>query len=472
MNRSRTTRAALRLGLLAAPLLALSFGCAKGKPEQKMPPPPGVTVAKPVMYKVQNYYEYNGYLDAVDSVEVRARVKGLLKEILFEEGKEVAKGDPLYQINPREFESAVAKANADIAKASADIAKAESDIAKSDSQIDTAKAQIIFSSSELKRQEALRDATSGSDLQKARSTAAVDKANLKASEAAKLAAAADKDAAEAGKLAAQAALRTAELNLSYTSIKAEITGLMSRTLVTPGNLVGQSETTLLTTIIRQDKLFIYFDAPERDLVQYLQRIRSEKTQPASAAPVQIGVATEEGFPHQGSIDFRDNRVDSSTGTVRVRGRIDNPKMPPGNSRLLYPGLFARVRVPYGDEKPMPAIPEDALMTGQEGRYVYIVDDKGAVSKRTVTVGPQVYRAPPPDRKDAPRWTVTEAEGKAGPPVRSVVAIASGLTAEDTVIINGLQKVRPGAPVTPQPATLNAPAQAAPEPVAPTPAAKN
>jgi multidrug efflux pump subunit AcrA (membrane-fusion protein) len=165
-------------------------------------------------------------------------------------------------------------------------------------------------------------------------------------------------------------------------------------------------------------------------------------------------------------------VDAGTGTVRIRGRIDNQRIPPSNARLLYPGLFARVRVPSGLPTKYPAIPEDALMTGQEGRFVYVLDEKNVVQKRTVTVGPIVWKGLPPAKDAAntvwalkPLTTQTPAgkdDGKPAPPtfIPSMVAITSGLSEQDKVVINGLTKARPGLPVVPEMRELQPPAAAA------------
>lgn len=426
------------VGVAAA--VGLAVGCkpptAGGPPGP--PPPPLVTVARPAVMKVQNHYDYNGYLEAVEVVEVRARVKGYLEKVHFKEGDEVAKGAPLYEIDPREYQSAVAKAKADIARADADAANA--------------KAQVELAKAEQSRLESLGPSAARSELDKA-------KATLAANEAQGLVAAANKRSAEA-------ALRTAELQLSYTEMKAPIAGRISRTLVTPGNLVGGTTAdTLLTTIVSTDPIYVYFDVPEKDLVEYqtLQAKIPEGDRLKEGPPLFVGIATEGGFPHPGRIDFRENRVDTGTGTVRLRGRLDNPAVGPGNVRQLYPGLFARVRLPVGAEVPRPVIPEEALMTGQEGRYVYVVkkgpDPKDASKqvdvavKQSVKVGATVWRAPPPEDK-SPRWQLTGGppgkDGNPPPPgvVRSVVAIEGGLSETDVVVVNGLQKVRPAAPLTP------------------------
>ncbi|OWK43596.1 efflux RND transporter periplasmic adaptor subunit [Fimbriiglobus ruber] len=428
--------------VLGAGLFAL--GCQQQKQAPAAPPPPLVTVTKPSTASVQAYYEYNGYLDAVESVEIRARVKGYLLAVNFHEGDEVKVGDSLYTIDPREYVAVVAKCKADIAKSTADMANG--------------RAQIQLAQADLDRMNRLAASVSQSEHDKAVATVAANKAQY--------------DVAVANKEAAEAALQTAELDESYTKILAPISGRISRTRVTRGNLVGQGETTLLTTIVSLDPLYVYYDAPEKDLVEYHLSLKDQPKDGAVAAlPVAVGVATEEGFPHLGRIDFRENRVDTGTGTVRIRGLVPNPLVGTGNSRVLYPGLFTRVQVPNGSAATRLVLPEDALMTGQEGRYVFVVGKDNVIQKRTVTVGVQVWRAPPPGTPDGPKWTLTnpnppapKPDAKIPPPstsipVRSVVAILKGLEAGDVVVVNGLQKARPGAPVTPEEWDFSPPAPA-------------
>jgi RND family efflux transporter MFP subunit len=444
----------------------LAVGCRPTLQPPPAPPPPAVTVARPGTAQVQDYYEYNGYLEATETVEVRARVKGYLESVLYAEGEEVRAGEALYKIDPREFQSAVAKAEADIALAEAEITSAT--------------ARRDETETEWNRIKDLAG-VSGKERTAARAAWEVAKAQLKG--------------AEASLQAAEASRRTARIQLGYTDIKAAISGRISRTLVTPGNLVGQTDSTLLTTIVSQDPLYVYFDAPERDLVEFLR---------AGAQGVRrvfVGVATEEGFPHAGELDFRENRVETATGTVRVRGRIPNPLLPdPGmsalvgvggvaaaagergrpelgltavigppllygwkdpNTRVLYPGLFARVRVPLGGPVERLVLPEEALLTGQEGRFVYVIGPENKVVKRTVKVGSTVWRAPPP-ADPAPRWRLVPPDGakpsSQPPALRTIVAIEDGLTAGDRVVVVGLQRARPGAPVTPDEWRLVPPAK--------------
>lgn len=424
-------------------------GCGKGGPPPAAPPPPTVTVVHPVAYSVQAYLEYNGYLEAVETVQIRARVKGILTDVKFQDGADVEKDAELYTIDPREYESAVKRAKADITRAEADIDKAVADIAGADVQYRSAAATVA----RLKR---IGVAASGDELDKAEAVAAAALANKKVAEA-------SKKIAEANRTSGNAARDNAQLQVDYTKISAPIAGHISRTLVTKGNLVGQNEATLLTTIVRQDKLFVYFDAPERDLVERLRAAR-EETGPATV-PVALGIATETGYPHEGVIDFRENRVDSGTGTIRVRGRFDNPVGPDGKTRLLYPGMFARVQVPDGPRRTLVVIPEEALMTGQDGSFVYVVGEGNKVIKKTVTVlpGPPVWRLSMDAKDKKADWTMTPP--KPPPPgtppdrLRSVVALEKdekGLKVTDVVIVVGLQKARPGAPVVPEMSAFRAP----------------
>lgn len=432
-------RTAALLGLLSAFALV---GCGRGKAPPPAQPTPTVTVARPVAYPVRDYFEYNGYLDTTETVEVRARVRGFLNRVRFTEGTEVrgeirwlngevlVPGDLLYEIDPREYLTAERKAVAEVEKAKADV--------------ENWAAQIKLAEADLKRAEmaSKTGVASETELDKAKASVRVNTAQ--------------KEAAVAAVGSAEAALRTARIQLGYTDIRAKIDGRISRTHVTEGNLVGQNDATMLTTIVRVDELFVYFDVPESDLVAYQQsNARSPGPDPTSRTiDVEVGVATEKGYPHLGKIDFRENRVETATGTVRLRGRIPNPPGPTG-VRLLYPGLYARVRVPNGPPREQLVIPEDAVMTGQSGRFVYVLGADGNVERpRPVTVGPVVWRAPPEVPGEAvPGWDLVNPNPApmtpGREPIKSVVAITSGLKPGDRVIVRGVQKIRPGSPATPE-----------------------
>jgi len=431
-----------RIAAFGALILGTALAGCRGKPAAPSSAAPTVTVTHPVITPVRAYLEYNGYLDTTETVEVRARVKGLLTAIHFTEGTEIAKDDPLYDIDQREFLTAEKKAVAELGKSKADVLNWQ--------------AQIKLAEAELERARTANKSGVGAktDLDKAIAQLDVNKA--------------EKAAAEASRDAADAALHTARIQLGYTRISAEIGGRISQTRVTKGNLVGQTEPTLLTTIVRMDELYVYFDTPEVDLVEY-QRAMMMTAQPDPTSrkiDIEVRVTNEEGYPHPGKIDFRENKVDIATGTIRLRGRVPNPPGVTG-ARQLFPGLYAHVRVPTGAPKPHLAIPEDCIMTGQEGRYVYVVRPDNTVESRLVTLGPVVWKSPPPTPGVVPpSWALVNPRPAPGDahappasarqPVKSMVAIMAGLAAEDRVIVEGIQKARPTFPVTPEEWTLQAP----------------
>jgi multidrug efflux system membrane fusion protein len=446
---SSAARSLARQLLLAALLVPLASGCRRPATAPPPPPTPTVSVLEPVEHPVQDYLEYNGYLDAVESVQVRARVQGFLEEIRFKEGQDVKKNDVLFKIDPREAAASLKKAEADKAKAAAEVTNARSEEARA---------------KRLVQNRTISDEEYQSKL-------------------------AAKESAEATIRQAEAAIETAQIQLGYTEIKSPIDGKISRTMVTRGNLVGMNEQTLLTNIVSVDPLFVYFDIPERDLVSFTRDERTQKSNPRES-PIEVGIATEDGYPHVGKLDFQDNRVETETGTVRLRGRIPNPTVPPNNIRLLYPGLFAKVRMPIGKAEAKLTIPEDALLTGQEGRFVYVLGKDNVIEKRTVVPGPIVWRMPVNGSND-PRWTlegppkkeaappVADAQGSPGkkdaapgkgpptktqlpPPVlRSVISIKKGLKPGERIVFNGIQRVRPGAPVVPEDWKMKKPTVTAP-----------
>ena len=361
-----TVRTFIGAGVYGAIVLALA-GCRPSASTPPAPQPPKVTVVRPVTYPVQNYFEYNGHLEAVETVEIRARVKGLLQEVHFTEGEEVEQGAKLYTIDPREYRTAVARSAADQAKAAA--------------EIDNWKAQIKLAETELARLRRLPVGTvTQSEIDKARAMVDVNVAQLAV--------------AQATKDAAAAAMQTANIQLGYTDIRAPIAGRISRTAVTKGNLVGQDQPTLLTTIVSVDPIYVRFDAPERDLDKYQSTMPAKTGAEAKSreTAVEVGVITDTGYPHRGRIDFLDNRVDVGTGTIHLRGRIPNAAILPGDVRPLFPGLFARIRVPIGSPEARLVIPEEAIMAGQEGRFVYVLGTGDVVEKRGVTVGTRVWQA--------------------------------------------------------------------------------
>lgn len=329
----------------AIALLALSTGCRPAPPAAPPTPPPArVIVAHPTEEMLAATREYTGHLEAVETVMVRARVRGLLQSVKFQDGAEVNQGDLLYEIDPTEFEAVVAEKRAELNRL-----EQQEKLAASEAE----------RSKELFRQNAASEETLDAKVNQL----AVVQAELQR---------------------ALATLRQAELSLSYTKIFAPISGRVGRTLVTVGNLVGFNEPTLLTTIVKMDPIYVQFDIPERDLLAYEQAAQQEaETGDASwslmQAPLAVGLETETGYPHAGAISFRDNRVDNETGTAYLRGSLPNA------DRKLIPGLFCRVQVPVGEPKPRLLVPETALAADQAGRFVLVVNQDDTVEQRRVEI---------------------------------------------------------------------------------------
>ncbi len=365
------------------------------------PPAPKVTVARPLVQDVTEYLEFTGTTVAYARVDVPARVPGVLQSLHFEPGTPVNEGDLLFTIDPVEYEAQVKAAEAELARAEA-------------RKTETAKT--------LERAETLIKRGNISQ-------AKVDEAQ------------ADFLSAKAEILVRQANLTQARINLGYTQVKAPISGRVGRDLVDVGNLVGQGEATNLTDITTFDPMYVYFEVNERDLLRYIAKSR-EKAQGESQAeetpdesragrrqpvPLEIGLASEEGYPHPGLTDFAESQVDPDTGTIRVRGIVKNP----GRQPAFVPGLFVRVRLPFETRPDMPLVTERAVGFDQSGQYVLVVNSDNVVEKRNVTLGPIV---------DGMR------------------VITDGIEDSDMVVVNGLQRAREGAEVEPseiEMATLSA-----------------
>lgn len=377
---------------LVLPLLALACGAPPAPPAT---PPLTVTVARPVARTVTDWDEYTGRVEAVDAVEVRARVSGYLESVTFTDGAMVKKGDVLFVIDPRPYTAVLRRAEAERA-----LAKARLELA--DSRFDRASKLV------------------------ARNAISQEEADTRAAEARQAAAAVQ---------AAEAALEAARLDVAYTEVRAPVSGRVGRKLVTEGNLVnGSSGTqgTLLTTIVSLDPLYVYFEADERSYLKYV-RLAREGRRPSlrtTGNPVQIAFADEEGFPHEGYVDFVDNRLDEQTGTIVGRAVLANPGL------LLSPGLFARVRVIGSGEYAALLIPDEAVGTDQARKFVYVVDADRHARYRQVVLGPMV---------DGLR------------------VVREGLTPEDRVIVAGVQRAKPDALVDPREATPTAAAATAPTP---------
>ena len=361
--------------LLAAALAAA--GCGSGPPAPPQFPPPEVTVAQPVQRDVTWYQEFTGRTAAVAAVDVRARVNGVLEAVHFTPSSDVRRGARLYTIERAPYVAARNAAEADVRTVEANLARARSDLARLEQAVQT-------------------NAVSARDVDRARAEVAQTEANL---------------------LGRQARLEQAELDLSYTEIRAPISGMIGRSRLDAGNVVGASDPAPLATIRRIDALYAYFDASETLLLEILEQDGPPRDQPVSEGvlPIHLGLADEDGWPHEGVIDYMDNAVDPDTGTLQVRGRFPNP------TGKLFPGLFARLRVPGPVQQDALLVEERAIGTDLGGKYVLVVGEGDVVELRHVELG------------------VLE---------DGLRVVTAGLRAGERYVTNGLQRARPGLPVTP------------------------
>lgn len=337
MRPARRARRSAWIGWVALAGAALA-GCAGNQYEA--PPPPDVTVARPIEREVTTYGEFTGRTVSVESVDVRARVQGILQQMSFRPGTDVAKGDLLFVIEPTLYQARVQQAEADLAGAEARSRAAAEQLAIT---------QEIFA----------RKAGSKADL--------VAKTQAR-------------DEAGAAVARARADLAAAQLDLSYTHIYAPIAGRIDRNYVDVGNLVGAGEATLLATIVREKPIYVYFSVSERDLLDHPELV--DTGTPAGGEPIRVylGLGDEVGFPREGTLDFTSNRVDPSTGTIELRAVFPNK-----DGRIL-PGLFIRVRVPFL-RGPALLVPDAAIQADQNGRYLLVVGKDDVVEQRSVVVGP-------------------------------------------------------------------------------------
>lgn len=385
MNRARA------LILIPACCLAI-LGCEAEKPKMVQTKPPTVIVSRAITDDVTDYEDFTGRTEAVFSVDVRARVTGYLEKVSFKDGDEVKEGDLLFEIDPRPYQAELARTEATILQGEAHLNRLDADLRR---------AKNLFNRGNISREE--YDKFTG-------------------------------DRAEALAMVgvAMSGRDLAKLNVEFTKIKSPISGRLSRRLVDPGNLVKADET-ILTSIVSLDPMYVNFDIDERTILKIRRLIREGRVKSRAEAevPVLIGLSDEDGFPHRGTINFSDNKVDPSTGTLRVRGIIDNPKTPNTTSRVLSPGLFTRVRLPIGSAHKETLIPEDAIATDQGRKYLYVVKDekkKGAKSESEM------------------EHVVIDRTVKVGRTIGGLRVIEDGLQPDEFVIVRGHQRVRPGAKV--------------------------
>ncbi|MBM4258937.1 MAG: efflux RND transporter periplasmic adaptor subunit [Deltaproteobacteria bacterium] len=372
----------LSRNVVVYPLLLSVFslgigGCHSEPPPMMAMPPPTVTISQPVERAVIDYDEYTGRTAAVEEVEVRARVSGYLIKRNFKEGSEVQKGDLLFLIDPRPFQTVLDSARGHVAQWEAKRARAEADVARNQRLLP-------------------KGAASQKDLDNAM---------------------ADLGEAHAAIQSGQAAVQRAALDLEFTKVTAPISGRISRTFMTEGNLVN-ADATVLTTIVSLQPMYAYFDVDERSMLRYQQLARStNNNQREARLSVSLTLANEEGGPQPGTLDFIDNRVDSTTGTIRMRGVF------PNTNRTLTPGLFVRIRIPGSDTYQALLVTDRAISTDQGQKHVWVVNEKNVVEYRPVNIG------------------AIQSDG--------LRVVKAGLKPEEWLVTNGLQRVRPGVTVVPQ-----------------------
>jgi RND family efflux transporter MFP subunit len=308
------------------------------------PPPPKVTVSHPVRQGVTDYLEFTGNTQAVNTVQLRARVEGFLEKVYFQDGDRVKKGQLLFLIQQNTYEDKLKQAEAELL---------------------ANKARLMHAQTEYARFSRLVK-------QKAAAQTDVDKWHY------------ERDAAQAAVMNSEAQRALAKLNLSYTRVTAPFDGRIGRRLKDVGNLVGAGEKTLLAEINQIDPIYVYFNINEQDLLRVMGRTKKEqKDIEKEKHPVSFGLADEKGYPHEGYLDFAAISLSPTTGTLLLRGVFPNP-----NYKIL-PGLFARVRAPLGKPRPALLLPEVAIGYDQLGPYVLIVDDQKVVERRAVKLGTQV-----------------------------------------------------------------------------------
>jgi membrane fusion protein, multidrug efflux system len=353
---------------------AISLAGCKQSPDKKSFSPAAVEVAAVVPRPIHLSDEFNGRVASINSVDVRARVTGYVDNVAYREGDSVKRGDLLFVIDPRPYRDAL-----DSAKASLEREKAAAAFA----DIQAKRAQTLNASNAISQEEYQnRD----SDL--SQSIARVHEA--------------------------EAAVATAELNLSFTEVRSPVDGRTSRAQLTGGNL-AQADQTVLTTVVSQDPVYVYFDCDEQSYLRFQERVH-RGSGVSSANPVRVALANETGFPHVGRVDFLDNQVTPSTGTIRARVVLPNP------DHLLAPGLYARVQLESSGAVQALLVDDRAILTDQDQKYVYVVGPGNVAQRKDVVTG-------------------SMADG--------LRLIRTGLSPGDKVIVSGLQQIYfPGAPVAP------------------------
>jgi len=387
-----------KIGCVLIVSASVLFGCGQGSDTLVQPPPPEVTISLPEKKEVTDYLEFTGNTKALEAVEIRARVQGFLDRINFDPGQRVKAGDLLFVIDPRPFQAKVDQQQATLnaKEASLELTKVKAE-----------KAANLYKTASVSEITFLEE-----------------KANA--------------DVAQAQVGVAKADLEEARLQLDYTQVKSPINGRVDRNMVDLGSLVGAQEKTLLTNVVNDSSVYVYFNLSENDMLMLVRMYGAPTSNEKShkpEAPCYVALADETDFSRKGKIDFLGTQVDPSTGTLTLRAIFPNV------DDILAQGLFVRVRVPLKKREAF-LVPNLAVGLDQGGRYVLVVNKDNVVEQRPVQVGQQSGQSR---------------------------VIEKGITKDDWVITNGMQRARPGSKVTPTRETKSSPDSAGPS--SPTPAGK-
>jgi RND family efflux transporter MFP subunit len=375
----------------------LCAGCEK-QSQSAAPPPAGVTVSHPVQKQVTDFVDFTGNTEASASVDLRARVKGFLKKLNFIDGAMVKEGDLLFEIEPDVYQAELDSAKASLQAAQARLAKAKADLA-------------------IKQEMAAGNAASKLDVIQAQAGVDISTAEVALS---------------------NARVEQARINLGFTKVYAPLTGRIDRSRIDVGNLVGADGNTLLANIVQASPMYVYADVDEPTVQRVQIRMRQQGIDPNGPKdrpklPLTLALGTSADFPYSGVIDYVDNKVDSATGTLRIRGVLEN------KDRSITSGFFARIRVPDGDAYTALLVPERAIGVDQGQKYLLVVNDKNVVDARPVETGSQQGR---------------------------LRVIKKGLTGDEWVITDGLLRTRPGATVAPERKPIASDAATQPAPSVP------
>ena len=378
-NKKFSTAALIGLPLLTAVVLFAGLGRSEAKPQPAPAALTEVTVAEVIHKPLHEWQEFSGRLQAVDTVEVRPRVSGYIDRVAFPDGARVKKGQLLFQIDPRPFQAEVDRLTSERSRAESDL-----DLARAN----RARAERLIGANAISREDY--------DRQVAAETSAKG---------------------EVGSVTGS--LDNARLNLEFTQVRAPIDGHVSRAIITAGNLVTSAS--LLTTVVSDDPVYAYFDADEQTFLRYSKLARSANTNDDGTSGVFMGLVDEDGYPHQGKLDFVDNQVDATTGTIRARAVFSNP------DGRYTPGLFARIRLVGGVDNDAVLIEDRAVGTDLGKKFVLALKPDNSIEYRLVDLGPEI---------DGLR------------------VVKQGLQPGDVIVVNGLQHVKPGQTVAPTRVAMN------------------